>query len=133
MFVFLVHKAPRSGWLWLYSTSIMHPLVSGLDTTFPVDAVVARHRGDFPFQTTLDLQCLHDIAVEPAQRLHKVFLGSVEQLSPLPDLLLCFLLQRKYLLPFRFDPQDMEFLSTTSGLPRGTSEHPILGLQFFCE
>src|SRR5215831_15158831 len=104
MFGFLVLKAPRSGWLWLYSASIMHPLVSSLDTIFPVDSVVASHRGDFPFQTTLDVQCLHDIAVELAQRLHKVSLGSVEQLSSLPDLLLCFLLQRKYLLLFRFDP-----------------------------
>src|SRR5262249_6827505 len=104
MFVFLVNKAPRSGWLWLYSASIMHPLVSSLATIFPLDSVVARHRGDFPFQTTLDLQRLHDIAVELVKRLPTVVLGSVEQLSSLLDLLLCFLLQRKYLLVFRFDP-----------------------------
>jgi hypothetical protein len=79
-------------------------MMDSFDAAFTVDSVVACRCCDFSFKAIFYPQYLNEIAVELAQCLRKVLLGSVEQLCTLLDLLLGFLLQGKYLLLFRIDP-----------------------------
>jgi hypothetical protein len=85
--------------------------MKGFDATSTVDSVVACDCGDFPFQTIFYPEYLNEIAVELAQRLSKVLLGSIEKLRRLLDQLLCFLLQHKDFFLFRFGPLDEKLLS----------------------
>lgn len=59
--------------------------MEGFDATSTVDSVVVCDCGDFPFQTIFYPEYLNEIAVELAQRLSKVLLGSIEKLRPLLD------------------------------------------------